>query len=263
MSDRFEGKVVVVAGGATGAGAATSRRLASEGADVVVGDLNLAGAQATADAIAEAGGSAVAVAFDLGAEASIVELLDQAVDRFGGIDLLYNNAADLRTATFVNDSDAAAIDLDHWNHVFQVNLTGYMLTCRHAIPHMIERGGGAIVNTTSDLAFVMHSAHVAYSSSKLGVLALTRHIVARWGREGIRCNAVSPGAIGTESWFELQKTLFGEDFDAAAEGAKDSPSGRLLGADDIAGAVAFLLSDDAAGVNAQVLHVNGGAVLNW
>jgi NAD(P)-dependent dehydrogenase (short-subunit alcohol dehydrogenase family) len=261
---RFDGKVAVIAGGATGTGAETARRLAREGAQVVIGDINLEAAEETAGGIVESGGSATAVQFDLADEASIAGLMGATVDTYGGLDLLFNNAADLRSETVNNDTDAVNIDLDHWNHILQVDLTGYMLTCRHAIPHMLNRGGGSIVCTSSDASFVLHPAgvHLAYSAAKLGVVALVRHVVARWGKEGIRCNCISPGAITTETFLRTIDSVYGADFDLS-EMAKSNPSARLCEPADVAGAAAFLLSDDAAGVNAQVIHVNGGGVVNW
>jgi NAD(P)-dependent dehydrogenase (short-subunit alcohol dehydrogenase family) len=261
---RFEGKVAVIAGGATGTGAETARRLATEGAKVVVADIDFETAQATAAGIVDSGGSAMPVRFDLADEASIAALMQTTVDTYGGMDVLFNNAADLRQDTVNNDTDAVSIDVDHWNHILQVDLTGYMLACRYAIPHMLERGGGAIVCTSSDASFVLHPAGIqlAYCSAKLAVVALVRHVVARWGKEGIRCNCISPGTIATETWYRTIGSVYGADFDIA-EIAKSNPSGRICQPADIAGAAAFLLSDDAAGVNAQVMHVNGGKTVGW
>jgi NAD(P)-dependent dehydrogenase (short-subunit alcohol dehydrogenase family) len=260
---RFEGKSAVIVGGATGIGAATARRLGAEGAHVVVGDLDLEKARATAGDIVDSGGTAVAVGFDLADEPSIAALMREAVSTYGGIDLLYNSGADLRADTFRDDTDAVRIDVEHWNHILRVNLTGYMLACRYAIPSMLERGGGAIVCTTSDIAFFVHprGEQLSYSTSKLGVVALVRHVAARWAAQGIRCNCISPGSVSTESWRQLQQRPDGADTVDSA--AKRNPRGRVCTPDEVAGAVTFLLSHDAAGVNAQVLHVNGGAVLNW
>jgi NAD(P)-dependent dehydrogenase (short-subunit alcohol dehydrogenase family) len=261
---RYEGKVAVIAGGAKGTGAATAQRLAEEGAQVIVGDIDFDTAKVTAEGIVESGGIAVPVHFDLTDEASIEALMQTTVDTFGGLDVLFNNGADLRPETVKADTDAISIDLDHWNYILQVDLTGYMLACRHAIPRMLERGGGAIVCTSSDAPFGIHPAgvHLAYSSAKLAVVALVRHVVSRWGREGIRCNCISPGTITTETWHKTISSVYGDDFDVAAI-AKSNPSGRLCEPADIAGAAAFLLSDDAAGINAQVLHVNGGQTVGW
>ena len=256
---RFEGKVAVIAGAATGVGAETARRLASEGAQVVVGDVNLEGAQSTAAGIAETGGTAVPFAFDLTDEASVSALMQAAVDTYGGIDVLFNNGADLSTVTVTNDTDAVTIDVDHWDYILRVNLRGYLFACRHAIPHMLRRGGGAIVCTSSDESFIVSSfpGHVAYQAAKAGVVALVHHVVSRWGKESIRCNCVSPGAIQTESFARN----LGDFADLVDEIAANNPSGRLGKPSDIAGTVAFLLSEDAAWVNGQVIHVNGGRLV--
>jgi NAD(P)-dependent dehydrogenase (short-subunit alcohol dehydrogenase family) len=249
---RFDGKVVVVAGAATGMGAETARRLASEGAHVVVGDLNVPGAEKTVADIVDAGGTAVAVSFDLGDEATIEALMQAAVDTYGGLDHLFANAADLREEVLNGDTDALTIELDLWHHMLRVDLGGYLLCCRYAIPHMLERGGGAIVCNTSEGIYGNLPKWVGYQAAKSGVIGLVHHIAGRWGREGIRCNAVSPGGILTESHIrattpELNEWLLSE-----------TPSPRLGTSEDIAGTVAFLLSDDAAWVNGHVISLNGG-----
>ena len=254
---RFEEKVVVVAGGAAGTGAETARWLAREGAQVVIGDINLEGAETTAAGIVEAGGTAIPAQFDLTDEASVAKLMQVAVDTYGGLDALFNNGADLRNETVKADADALSIDIDHWDYILQVDLRGYLFACRHAIPHMLRRGGGAIVCASSDAPFALHPTNVAYQAAKLGVVALVRHVVARWGKEGIRCNGVSPGPIATETWLRTIRDV-GVDPDQVRA---TSPSGRLGEPADIAGTVAFLLSDDAAGINAQIIHVNGGRVV--
>lgn len=250
---RLEDKVAVVAGGATGIGAETARRLAREGARVVVGDVNLRRAGETAKGIEDAGGSAIAVSFDLADEASVAALMQAAVDTFGGLDLLHNNGADLSNPPDV-DSDAVGIDIDVWDHVLRVNLRGYLFCCRHAIPHMLRRCGGAIVCTSSEGGSLGMPHLVAYSAAKAGVNALVRHVAARWGKEGVRCNAVSPGMILTDTLLAASTPEFVE----AKVASVSSP--RLGEPADIAGAVAYLLSDDAAWVNGQIISVNGGRV---
>jgi NAD(P)-dependent dehydrogenase (short-subunit alcohol dehydrogenase family) len=266
---RFEGKVTVIAGGATGIGAETARRLASEGAQVVVGDVNLAGAQATVAGIRQDGGEAVVAHFDLADEASVAALVETAMNEYGGLDGLVNVGADTRNETVAADSDLVDIDIDHFEHVLRVDLRGYLLCCRHAIPRMLERGGGAIVCTTSDGPWQLAGRErgVAYASAKLGMVALVRHIVARWGREGIRCNCVSPGHIVHEQVMRVSTSVYGDRYtsfeDLLEDKAAISPSGRVGRPSDIAATVAFLLSDDGVGINAQVIHVNGGWILGW
>jgi NAD(P)-dependent dehydrogenase (short-subunit alcohol dehydrogenase family) len=249
-------KVAVVAGGARGLGAATAERLAAEGARVVVGDIEADGAKATAARIEAAGGTALAVAFDIVDEASVRALIAAAVDGFGGVDLLHNVAADLSDRTLRRDTDAVDIDVAVWDRTMTVNLRGFLLTIKAAVPEMLRRGGGAIVNTSSAASFMGEAQRPAYAVAKAGVNALTRHVAGRWGKENIRCNTVAPGVILTEALrsgpdsSELQRRIL-----------KAVRVPRLGEPDDIASMVAYLLSDEAGYINGQVLSVDGGITM--
>nr|WP_240894858.1 SDR family oxidoreductase [Kineococcus siccus] len=249
------GKAVVVAGGATGIGAATARRLAEEGARVVVGDLNVSGAETTVRAITAAGGDAVAVQFDLADAESVAALVETAVQRFGALHGLANVGADLSVETLGRDADLLEMDPAVWRRTLEVNLLGYAHSCRLAVPHLLAAGGGAIVNVSSHAAFVGEDTRPAYAASKAGVNALTRHVASRWGRDGIRCNAVSPGMVLSETALATMS----EDFKAA--GLAGIRSTRLGRPEDLAATVVHLLSDDAEWVNGQVWGVDGGGVL--
>ena len=245
----LDAKVAILTGGAFGIGRATALHLATEGAAVVIGDIKTDKATDVADEISSAGGQAIAQHCDVADERSVVELMDTAVRTFGGIDLLDHNAA---WTDFLRDSDALDADLDTWDRVHQVNTKGALLLARHAIPSMISRGGGAIVNISSGSASIGEITRVAYGVSKAGVEQLTRHLANRYGRNGIRANAVAPGFILTASSAkgvpESYRTLL----------ADQNPTGRLGAPDDIAHVVAFLLSDRAGYINGQVIHVDGG-----
>ena len=248
------GKVAVVAGGATGIGAATAVRLGAEGARVIVGDVAFEAAERTAAAITAADGSATAVAFDLADADSVAALITAAIATYGGVDALFTVGADM--SAIRGDSDVVDIDLALWDRVMTVNLRGYVAAMKYAIPQLLDRGGGAIVNMSSAAAFQGEPARPAYATAKAGIGALTRHVAARWGKEGIRCNAVAPGFTATEAirsapqWPELE-----------ASALKRIRGPRVGDTDDVASLVAFLLSAEGEWINGQVINIDGGTVL--
>ena len=247
-------KVAVVVGGATGIGAATATRLGGEGCRVVIGDIAEDAARQTAERIAAAGGTATHVAFDLADPASVADLIHAAATAYGGVDLLFNVGADM--SAIRADTDVVDIEFAVWDRVMTVNLRGYVAAMKYAIPRMLERGGGAIVNMSSAAAFQGEPARPAYATAKAGIGALTRHVASRWGKEGIRCNAVAPGFTATETirsvpqWPELQ-----------AGALKRIRGTRVGDPDDIAALVAFLLSEEGEWINGQVVNIDGGTVL--
>jgi NAD(P)-dependent dehydrogenase (short-subunit alcohol dehydrogenase family) len=247
-------KVAVVVGGATGIGAATAARLGGEGCRVVIGDIAEDAARQTAERIAAAGGTAAHVAFDLADPDSVAELIQTAATTYDGVDLLVNVGADM--SAIRADTDVVDIEFAVWDRVMTVNLRGYVAAMKYAIPRMLERGGGAIVNMSSAAAFQGEPARPAYATAKAGIGALTRHVASRWGKEGIRCNAVAPGFTATDAirsvpqWPELQA------------GALKRIRGTRVGyPDDIASLVAFLLSAEGEWINGQVVNIDGGTVL--
>jgi NAD(P)-dependent dehydrogenase (short-subunit alcohol dehydrogenase family) len=248
------GRAVVVVGGATGIGAATAARLAEERCRVVIGDIAEDAAHATAERIVAAGGAATAVAFDLADPDSVSGLIDRAASIHGGIDAMFNVGADMTTIRA--DTDIVDIDLDVWDRVMTVNLRGYVAAMKHALPRMLSRGGGAIVNMSSAAAFQGEPARPAYATAKAGIGALTRHVASRWGKEGIRCNAVAPGFTATDA---IRSAPQWPELEAAALKRIRGP--RVGATDDIAALVAFLLSDEGAWINGQVINIDGGTVL--
>jgi NAD(P)-dependent dehydrogenase (short-subunit alcohol dehydrogenase family) len=251
----LNGRIVLVAGGAGGIGTATSRRLAEEGASVMVADLNDAEAESVAAAIRDAGGTAEAMPIDLRDEGSVVAAIDATVSRFGGLDVLHANAADLSPDTIGNDTDAASIPLDAFDRTLAVNLRGHLLCARHAIPRLLEKDGGALVFTSSAAAFAGEPERPAYAMAKSGLGGLVRHIASRWGKQNIRANAVAPGLVLTDTIRESLDPAFRD----MALGV--TRSARLGTPSDIAAMVAFLASDDASWITGQVISVDGGAVL--
>jgi NAD(P)-dependent dehydrogenase (short-subunit alcohol dehydrogenase family) len=249
--DRLKGKVAVVVGGGNGIGAASSRRLATEGAYVAVADIDATAAERVSD---EIGDAAIAVTCDIADEGSVRRLFDTVSSAFGGVDLLHNVAADLSAETLGRDTDLLEIDLEVWDRTMYVDVRGYVLTMRQAIPSMLERGGGSIVNTSSGAAFVGERGRPAYGAAKAAINAVSRHVANRWGRQGIRCNVVAPGLILTDTAANSMSELL-------AKRESRNPSGRLGEPDDIAAAVAYLLSSDAGFVNGQVISVDGGVTM--
>lgn len=254
----LEGMRIIVAGGATGIGSATAERLAVSGAAVVVADLNFDGAKATVNRIKEAGGTAIAAHFDLAQEETIDALYTLALSELGGVDGLYNVGADLRgtgdlSQTNPNrDSDLLDIPIAVWRRTFEANLLGYVMTCRAVLPRMIEQGFGVIVNTSSGAASGTLPNRPAYGASKAGVEAMTRHIASRWGKQGIRCNAVSPGFVLGET------QLKNGDEQLHTQTMQAVRSTRLGTPADLAATVAFLFSKDAEWINGQVWKIDGG-----
>lgn len=252
---RLENKVALVAGAsaAVGIGAAAAARLAAEGAAVVVADLNLAGAQAIAEGITRNGAEALATRLDISAENSVEEAIARTVQTFGGIDILHVNAAD--TSIRRLDSDAVEVPLEVFDQTLAVGLRGHLLCTRHAVPEMLKRGGGSIIYTSSDAAFNGLEHYVAYMVAKSGINALMRHVAARWGRENIRANAVSPGLVLTDT------VLRDHTEESVAKIVASGSSSRAGTPEDVAALVAFLASEESAWINGQVYHVNGGQLM--
>ena len=253
----LDNKVAVIAGAAPGnIGAAAATRLASEGAVVLVADLNAQAAQLVADAITASGDTAHATSFDITDEASVAALISTAVEDLGGIHTLFNVAADLSPGTIGVDSsnDVTTLPVEVWQRTIDVTLTGYMFGIRHALPHMKAAGEGAIINTMSAAVWMAEPVRPAYSAAKAGVAALTRHTASVAGRSGVRCNAIAPGTVLTEA---LLRTLPEVEVDRQLA---EISSTRLGTPEDIAALVAFLASDDGQWINGQTISVDGGLI---
>ncbi|HWD95683.1 MAG TPA: 3-oxoacyl-ACP reductase [Acidimicrobiales bacterium] len=243
---RLDSKVAIITGAASGIGLATARRFSVEGAKVVVADLN----EETGSAIAsEIGGSFVSV--NVANEDSVKSMYESVINIYGGVDILFNNAG----ISPDDDDSILTTGLEAWQRVQNVNLTSVYLCCKYGIPHLLERGGGSIINTASFVA-VMGSAtsQVSYTASKGGVLAMSRELGVQFARQGIRVNALCPGPVNTP----LLQELFAKDPERAARRLVHIPAGRFAEPDEIAGAVLFLASDDSSFVNASTFLVDGG-----
>jgi NAD(P)-dependent dehydrogenase (short-subunit alcohol dehydrogenase family) len=181
-------------------------------------------------------------------------MVELAVESFGGLDVLHNNASDASTNAL--DNDIVTLDMAVFDRLLAVNLKGQFMGCKHAIPHMLARGGGSIVNTASIEGFVGRGVRAAYGAAKAGVVLLTKSVASQYGPRGIRCNAVAPGLVLTPA---LQNHYTSQE--QIDESLVRYPMPRLCAPEDVARAVLFLASDEAAYVNATTLMVDGGATV--
>jgi NAD(P)-dependent dehydrogenase (short-subunit alcohol dehydrogenase family) len=248
------GKIAVVTGAAGNLGSATARELAAEGAKVVASDLPGEGLERVVAEINAAGGEAVAHPADLSSEADIAALIARAVAAYGGLDLLASVAALM--GGIEHDRDLLAMDSAYWDKAMAVNLRGAMLACKHAIPQMLERGGGAIVTFGSTAGQMGDVGLFAYSASKAALASLARSIATSYGKQGIRANCVCPGSVWPEAW----RSGMTPAFLTMAQNTRLTP--RLGVPEDIGRMVAFLLSDKASYVTGQTIMVDGGGTVH-
>ena len=241
-------QVALVTGAGGGIGRATAQLLAREGAAVVCADRNAGTAARTAQALHEGGFPALAVEADITDEAAVAAMVSAAVSAFGRLDVLVNNAG----GSSRRDVDVVSMDAGVWDRTMQLNSRGPMLCCKHALPHLLAQGAGAIVNISSGAATAGQLSMPAYAAAKSAVLALTRAIATLHGREGIRCNAITPGLILHEN---LAPHYPAEHVRIDAANILSPRSGT---AEDIANAVLFLASSMSAFINGHVLPVDGG-----
>jgi NAD(P)-dependent dehydrogenase (short-subunit alcohol dehydrogenase family) len=236
---RLDGKVCVITGAASGIGAETARLFKEEGATVVGVDLS-------EDAVSD-----LALRADVTNAAQVEGMYARASEEFGGIDVLFNNAG------ISPDDDASVLDtsLEAWQRVQEVNLKSVFLCCRHGIPHLLERGGGSVINTASFVA-VMGAAtsQISYTASKGAVLALSRELGVEFARRGVRVNALCPGPVNTP----LLQELFAQDPEKARRRLLHLPMGRFAETREIAQGALFLASDDSSYVTASTFLVDGG-----
>jgi NAD(P)-dependent dehydrogenase (short-subunit alcohol dehydrogenase family) len=246
---RFEGRAILITGAGSGIGRATARRFGAEGGRVFCADIDEAAALTTAAAIREAGGEAEAARCDVSDPEAVARTVDAAAARFRGLHVLANVAGigGFRRTTEVSFAE--------WNRVLGVNLTGQFLTCQRALPHILE-AKGAIINTASVAGLKSHPYSAAYCASKGGVVMLTRALSVEYGRKGVRINCLCPGGIETPmlSQFQLPEGV------PQAALMRIAPLGRHGQADEVAGTIAFLASDDATYINGAAIVVDGGMI---
>jgi NAD(P)-dependent dehydrogenase (short-subunit alcohol dehydrogenase family) len=247
---RVEGKIALVTGGAAGIGRQTAITLAREGAQVVIADINLDGAKKVAEDI---GGGATAIHFDATDQQSIQDLVASVIAQHGRVDVIHNNAALVGPDAWFTDGSVIDTSIEMWDRAFATNVRSIFLMCKYALPHMVEHGGGSIVNMASVAGLRGSSALTAYGSTKAAVIGLTRFIAAQHGKQGVRCNAIAPGVIRTQQLLDAVPDLPQQALAGVASPRVGEPS-------DIANMVLFLASDESAFVNGEVYRVDGGAM---
>lgn len=247
---RLADRVILVAG-AGAIGGALARRYAQEGACVVLGDLDVAATNATVEAIAADGGRALAIALDGSDETSIARAIAACRDAYGGLDGLHVNFAAFED----NEADIGVMELSLplFDELMRVNVRGFLLCTRHALPAIIARGGGAILYTSSVAAYIAGKQRVGYAMGKAAVLALMRHVAARHGSDGVRANAIVPGYIRRPG----QDDVFDPELVARATGIAMIKS-RIGEPHDVAALSALLMSDEGAFITGQSIAVDGG-----
>ena len=249
MAGRLAGKVAVITGAGSGIGRATAILFAREGAAVLVADVAEGGGQETMAAITGAGGEAAFLRTDVAHAEQVRAMVQTAVDRFGTINVLYNNAGIAGESRWLAQSNE-----ENWHRVIAVNLTGVYLGMRYAIPIMMERGGGSIISTASVAGMVGWRQAAAYSAAKAGVINLTRTAALEYARFGIRVNCICPGVIRTP----LLDSVQGADEPSQSRLLSMQPMPRLGEPDDIAYMALYLASDESKFVTGAAMVVDGG-----
>jgi NAD(P)-dependent dehydrogenase (short-subunit alcohol dehydrogenase family) len=245
---RLQGRVAIVTGGASGIGAATVRRFAAEGAQVICADINEEGGQELVAEIGRPGGTAAFHRTDVTQLADLNAIVAFAVDKFGGLDIIHNNAA------WSGGGYVADIDPEVWQQSLQVMLTGVFYGMKAAIPAMLERGGGAIVNTASIEAFVAEIMAAPYNTAKAGMINLTRTVAVEYGRKNIRANCICPGVVDTPLFHMLLQVAPKSREEIAAAHAY----GRILRPEEIANVALFLASDESSAITGAAIVADGG-----
>jgi NAD(P)-dependent dehydrogenase (short-subunit alcohol dehydrogenase family) len=244
---RLDGKIAVITGAGGGMGREAAIVFTGEGAKVCVADVNLEAAQAVAGEARDAFAQQV----DVADEASVKAMMDATVERYGGIDVLYNNAG------ISPNDDASVLDtgVDAWDRVQAVNTKGVFLCCKHGIPHLQQRGGGSVINVASFVAILgAATSQISYTASKGAVLSMTRELAVQFARENIRVNALCPGPVETP----LLLSIFGDDPAALERRRTHWPMGRLAKPREIVNGALFLASDESSYVTGSTFLVDGG-----
>lgn len=257
--NRLTGKTAVVVGAATGLGAACVRAFAREGARAVVVDRDEAAARSVSESITDEGGTATAMYADLGDDTSVRSAIARIVEENGGIDVLHLNAADTKSISEESMIKIGDVTDDMWNAILRVNPTGFFFACRAAIPDMVHRGGGSIIMTSSCGAIRSEMSRSTYGLSKAAVSGLMRSVATQYGRDGIRCNAILPGAILTPEYRDGPRQW---PENVVRNHQRHGLLSRIGNENDIANAAVFLACDESAYITGHELVVDGGLTVH-
>ena len=249
---QLEGQSVIVTGAAGRLGAATVEALAAEGAAVLAVDIALDRVEELCDRVRSTGARVEAVQADVSVEHEVKTAISAATDTFGGLDAIFNNAG---LVGLEHNVGLLELTTEVWDRTMAVNLRSVMLCCKYALPALIARGGGSIINTSSDASLAGDIENYAYAASKAGVNTLTRYVAAGYGKQNVRCNAIAPG-IHLDSSYLASLDEGRQAFYARLEDHCLLP--RLGTSTDIANAVVFLASEASAYITGQVIQVDGG-----
>jgi NAD(P)-dependent dehydrogenase (short-subunit alcohol dehydrogenase family) len=246
---RLDGKVCVITGAGGGMGRDAAQLFTQEGAQVCAADVDAKAAEETAASCKE--GAAFAQQVDVADEQSVAAMMRATKERFGGIDVLYNNAG----ISPADDASVLDTTTDAWDRVQAVNTKGVFLCCKHGIPHLLERGGGSVINVASFVAIVgAATSQISYTASKGAVLSMTRELAVQFARQQVRVNALCPGPVETP----LLLRIFGDDPAALERRRNHWPTGRLAKAREVVNGALFLASDESSYVTGATFLVDGG-----
>ncbi|RUS45143.1 SDR family NAD(P)-dependent oxidoreductase [Cohnella sp. AR92] len=249
---RLENKVAIVTGAASGMGEATVKLFAAEGAKVVAADINVPALEKVVAEVKAAGGEIIAKQVDIGNEEMIKDMINAAVETYGRLDILHNNAARL---DFQNDLNVKDLDVLEWDETIRYNLKSVMLGTKYALPVMLANGGGSIINTASMGGQVGEMTKSAYAAAKAGVISLTRSTAVQFGKQGIRCNAIAPGMVLSRDKIDNAPQFLTD----LIEVYKDTKLVDYIGDPmDIANLALFLGSDESRFITGQVINADGG-----
>ena len=251
MSPSLEGRVALITGGASGQGRAAALVFADAGARVAVADVNDVGANETVMLVEERGGEAMAIEADVSKRSNNEAMVDATVDRFGRLDVLYNNAAVQMSGHLLECTD------DEWDMTMATNLDAVFWACRAAIPRMLDGGSGSIISTASVLGLIGSAGYCAYGAAKAGLVALPRQIAVEYGPV-VRANVIAPGSIDTPRFRKVAEDMGMERDDFLEMLHRNIPLHRLGTAEDVAGIALFLASDQSAYVTGAVIPADGG-----